>query len=451
MKRFVIVGALALMQSACTQNASFIVGHWDGQGPAPEPPPGVERHQSALKIGAQEMIFQTQKVEGVEIEGSYYKKISGQGQAEYMDFRWMSKIPLSVRRDLLLMRAQKYFVLAYFLKAHENLRLRDLVASPALSLRMEESPQVLWKLIFEEADGTLRAYYLDKDMIIVRQEKLGSEFIDATAHLFPEGPLKSDLQQVLLRGLLNNKELASSAVRVSTEADQSAQLGEGNEFDFTVNDSRFSQVQVFFYLSQTLAWFETNLGFHLPFTLEAETQKGFPEKTNTAFYFQHKIRLGDGDGEVFDRIPMDPSIVTHESVHAVIESVAGLPYIGEGGSLNEAFADFFAAMQLNNPKMGEAAYKKAPFKRTLENDLKLQDKTGGLYHDSGIVSGLLWSLQKDLERPLALKIAWQTLIRMTPFSDFNSFRNELLAVAAKESLETQNRVQAELKNRGWTP
>ncbi len=453
MTKIVLLGCLAAIQISCTQTASYTTVRWVGQGEEPPTPPGVDSHKGLQSIGDKELTLQFQKVEGVEIEGSYYKKITDKGQAEFVDYRWMSKIPLSVRRDLVLMRAQKPFVLSYFLKSHEAFSSSDLYRGPELVIQadgvIEDVAEVHWKLIFEEKDGTLQAYYLNKDLQIVTQKRLGSEFIDATANLFPSGPLKSDLQEVLLRGLLSNKELSSAAVRITTEADQVALPGEKNELNFTVNDIRFSQVQVFFYMSEALNWFEKNLNFHLPFVLEAETQKGYPEKTNTAFYFQQKIRLGEGDGEVFDRIPMDPSIVTHESLHAIIESVAGLPYDKQGGSLNEAFADFFTAVQLGNPKMGEASYKKGPFKRTIENDLKLQDAKDKLYYDSGIVSGLLWGLYKKLGHQKGTVVAWKTLLRLNPYSDFVGFKQELLAVIEQESPDLQKKAMVELKDRGW--
>ncbi|MBK9323542.1 MAG: hypothetical protein IPM97_11475 [Bdellovibrionaceae bacterium] len=452
MIRVVLLGCLVALQVSCTQNAPFTTARWVGQGEMPPTPPGVESQKGLQTIGEKGLVLQFQKIEDVEVEGSYYKKISDKGQAELIDYRWMSKVPLSVRRDLILMRAQKAFVLRSFLKAHEAFSPSDLYRGPELVVRADDIDgvaDVFWKLIFEEKDGTLQAYYLNKDFLVVIQKRLGSEFIDATANLFPNGPLKSDLQEVLLRGLLSNKELSSSAIKITTEADQIALPGEKNELNFTVNDIRFSQVQVFFYLSEALSWFEKNLSFRLPFVLEAETQKGYPEKTNTAFYFQQRIRLGEGDGEVFDRIPMDPSIVTHESLHAVIESVAGLPYDKQGGSLNEAFADFFTAVQLANPKMGETSYKKAPFKRTIENDLKLQDVNDKLYHDSGIVSGLLWGMYKKLGNQSGISVAWKTLLRLNPYSDFMGFKQELIAVIEQESPDVQKKAMAELKDRGW--
>ncbi len=444
-----LAGLSLLFQMACTPKATFESGRWDGEGPLPSPPPGVSSDEKPLEIGTKSLVFSKQVLDGVAVEGTYYKKISGQGRTEFVDYRWMSEVPLSVRRDLILMKAQKPFVLSYFLKSYEVFTRASLLEGPELSLQAEDLPRVLWKLVFEKEDGSLWAFYLDRDMKIVSQKRLGSEFIEARARIFPEGPLRSQLQEVWLRGLLSSTNLSSDAVRLTTEAGILAVPGDTNELSFTESDVRFSQVQVFYYITQALDWLKAQLSFQLPFVLEVETQKGYPEKTNTAFYFQKKIRLGDGDGDAYDKIPMDPSIVTHESMHSVVEAVAGLPYDSQGGSLNEAFADFLTAIQLQNPRMGEAAYKKAGYKRTIENSAKLQDLNGGLYHDSGVVSGLLWGISKKIGSQSGLRVAWSTLLRLNCGSDFAAFKKELLAVLSAENDEIQKKAMEELRQRGW--
>jgi Zn-dependent metalloprotease len=160
--------------------------------------------------------------------------------------------------------------------------------------------------------------------------------------------------------------------------------------------------------------------------------------------------LGLGDDQTYSHIPQDPSIVIHESVHALVDSIARLPYEGEGGSLNEAFADFFTALQLDNPNMGEAAYLKGPYRRTLANDFKLADKTGGLYHDSGIVSGALWDLRKSLGQDKARQIALSTLNRLTPGSDLADFGVQVKEVLSLVlSIEEVGIAVAMLEKRGF--
>lgn len=449
-KHWIWVLLMAIIQTSCTRTASVSSVRWSGQGPAPVAPTDLNLNNAASQnIGSKMLVFQTQKIDGVEVEGTYYKKISEKDQDEFIGYRWMSEIPTTVRRDLILMRAQRPFVQAHFVKKYEFFAGKKIFAGPELSLSLKDAPAVEWKMVFEENDGTLIAVFFDRDVNITGQKILGSDFITATASLFPSGPTQSQIQDVLLRQLIGDRTLTSNKIRVRTESEMVALSDDKNQFQFLVDDVRFAQAQVFFYVSQALDWFEKNFNFQLPFFLDVETQKGYPEKTNTAFYYQHKIRLGDGDGEAFAQIPLDPSIVTHESLHAIIDAVSGLSFEEEGGSLNEGYADFFTAVQLKNPRMGEFSYKKAAYKRTIENDKKLSDRNGGLYHDSGIVSGLLWNLYKELDSKKALEIAWQTLLRLNPASDFEGFKEELLSVLENQDVETQKKAKAILESRGW--
>src|SRR5690606_11323605 len=108
---------------------------------------------------------------------------------------------------------------------------------------------------------------------------------------------------------------------------------------------------------------------------------------NIAYYYNGNIRLGAGDGVTYKNIHRDPSIVMHEASHAFIQSIGQLSTESEGGSLNEAFADFFTALILDHPKMAEFAYIPGPYKRSLDNNTNATSFNGGLYHDSLVVSG----------------------------------------------------------------
>jgi hypothetical protein len=115
---FGMMAVLALLQPACSPTATFSTARWTGGDAMPPIPSGVNLKSKPLSLGNKDLLFQAQKIEGVEVEGSYFKKISGpDGRTEFLDYRWMSKVPWSVRTDLMLMRAQKPFVLDGFLKS----------------------------------------------------------------------------------------------------------------------------------------------------------------------------------------------------------------------------------------------------------------------------------------------------------------------------------------------
>lgn len=75
-------------------------------------------------------------------------------------------------------------------------------------------------------------------------------------------------------------------------------------------------------------------------------------------------------------------------------------------------SDFLTTLQLNH-LVGEVAFKSYHL-RTVKNDLKFSEKTGGLYGDSAIISGLLWNLKEALGDELAGKTAVNTLMLLGP-------------------------------------
>lgn len=423
---------------------------WSNNGDAVmAPPPDLNLEIRPLNVGEQQLEFQTQNINEAEVEGSYYKRLFTNQDEKFISYRWLEKVPLTLKSKIALMVNDKPNVLPMFLKRYETFATKKLAEGPQLVLRDNEDLQLHWRLTFQEADGRLVSVYLDRSLKLVEQKQQGTQFVEATALLYPMGPLQSKVAQVVLKRVSDDGWLLSNLFKITPQSGVLARA-ENNQFHYLQTDKRFEQVQVYFYLNQMTDWFLDKFRFQLPFLLEVETSVGFPAKTNTAFYYNHKIRLGDGDGEVFVDMALDPSIVIHEAVHAVIQATSFLPYDGQGGSLNEGFADFFTASILKNPKLGEVSYKKANFKRTIENSLKRTDVNGGLYHDSGIISGLFWQISQEVGADVSQQLAWNTLLRLNPGSSFDSFKEELLDVLKQQEMNSKNKVLVILKSRGWT-
>ncbi len=303
-------------------------------------------------------------------------------------------------------------------------------------------------LNYELNDGTLwKAYFSGQRLVSI--EKQGSQFNEFTAHIYPSGPKRSSLTDVLLKGLQLNTTVSNDYVFVDSESPQKM-TSILTHLKFDPKDERFDQVQVFYYLDYIQVWMRENLLVRFPEKLNAIVDVGYPDKTNTAFYFQNKIRFGRGDDVDYGMLASDPSIVYHESFHALVDGMARLPFEKEGGSLNEGFADFFTCVVLNRPFLGEAAYLKGPYKRTIQSDIRLSDKTGGLYHDSQILSSLLWEIKEKLGKEKALKLATDTLSRLNPSSDFNHFNKQIIEVIRLMPASDQEIVNLILAARGFS-
>jgi hypothetical protein len=395
--------------------------------------------------GRSDLIFVTQKIQGVDVDGSYYKELRN-SETIFKSYRWLVDVPWSLRLKIFWEQLKTPLVRFQFMQQQEFKNL-PLFQEPRLVLKDQE---LLWKFSFLTPRGEIYGIDWSSERGVLSKGFWGSGAQTAVGSLFPEGPLRSQIQKVLLPELQGLQALSTPKVRVFTQSSRPV-FSEGSEFVYDLDDDRFQQVQVFYYLSRLLQWTENNLGFQIPFPVEAETQIGFPERTNTAFYYQRRIRLGEGDGVVFSKMSLDPSIVTHEGFHSVIDAVARLPFQGEGGSLNEGLADFLTAILLGNPRLGEFSYKKGPFKRSIANNLSRRDMKGTLYGDSGVISGLLWELAQKLGPDLGLSLGWETLLRLNPTSRFSDFELELREVISQIPDET-NRLKAQqiFSNRGWS-
>ena len=81
-------------------------------------------------------------------------------------------------------------------------------------------------------------------------------------------------------------------------------------------------------------------GFGLP--LDATVHYG--RDYDNAFWNGQRMVFGDGDGHLFNRFTISPSVIGHELTHGVIQYTANLVYRGQSGALNESVADVFGAL-----------------------------------------------------------------------------------------------------------
>lgn len=443
-RKFIPICLLVL--SSCGPKNSLHVLEWrHGQSEESLRPLGdLEFSPSKELVSAGEKIaLQQQEYQGVLIENSYVKQVRAlngekrivRAQVSLDSEKW-KKLKLSdfqAKKEKL--RKELPSVFPFFRKFPPE-KIETVIAHRGTFY------EPLWSIVYTDGLGIPWEMRLNNHLQVQGVKRVGSQFHDTLAMVFPLGPKKSVLQEVLLKGLQAEPTISNSKLMVGSQAAAKI-LSVTEPLKFNTEDARFDQVQVFFFLSESLRWFESKLGVQIPFQLKAEVHVGSPEKTNSAFYYLGKIRIGEGDGETYAHIPQDPSIVVHESVHALVETLARLPYEGEGGSLNEGFADFMTAVQLNNPHMGDVAYLKGPFRRSVVNDVKLSDRTGGLYHDSAIVSGVLWDLKERFGSEKSLQIAMYVLNRLVPRSDFADFAQSLNEAVMTEIKEPQDLLAAQ--------
>lgn len=440
------------MLSSCSRKPQFKTVYWNGTGPIPNyTTKFLPSQKPPLKVANEQVSFEVQEYDGAPIEGTFLKKINSEGQDRFLVANLIQKIPNKLKMQIAEMREKSPAVQENLQK--NDARFKNYKYEGAATVVLRSNEQLLvptWKVIYYDGHGQAWALYLNSDFSILKEESVGSQFQDATALVFPESPRKSEISSVLLKQLTGNGVLQSDYLTVLTESTMPAK-GENNTFKFASTDERFDQVQAFYFISKALNWFEEHLEVKIPFPIKAIVHIGYPKKENAAFYYSGQIRLGAGDGITWARIPLDPSIVIHETSHAIIDALAHLPFQEEGGSINEAFADFFTCVQIKSPFLGEVAYKKSAYKRSVLSSLKVSDKNGGVYHDSAIVSGTLWSMKEKLGEEKSIRFAVKILSRLHPAADFTYLGRIFYDVAGQEFKSEELAIMTQiLEERGWS-
>lgn len=417
-----------LLFSACTPTSPLTTTRWSGQGPQPS----FNLDKTALKKEAtqssvnEEVEISQQTVDKFLIEGSFVKTISKKNNVVFQSSALAKNISNSLISLAKKMDKNKESAWQIFIQKNSNFKDKKILEPVQVIFITSPKLEPVYQSIIESSRGEIQAIHFFEDGKLISNTRVGSnltETIDSLSIVFPKGPKKSELTSVLLNRKVQPEGLANTLVEV-TSLSPNKILASSN-LEYQTSDDRFDQVQAFYYSELILKWFNQKLSLRGPLKLNITTHLGFPEKTNAAFYFQNQIRLGAGDDITFSNISWDPSIVMHETSHSVIDLLSRLPFQGEGGSLNEGFADFFTTFYLDSPLLGENSYRPAPFKRTVEQTLKLSEKNGGLYHDSAIVSGFFWSLKKIIGPDKTLAYGVHVLNRLGPNSTFSDFKLSL--------------------------
>lgn len=353
---------------------------------------------------------------------------------------------LSMNPTQILQRARESF---------PELKAASVVFPPEAELNAAGNRlSVQWRIGYiDDQHSSAYEIVLNSKGKILQKTKVSSDFTHGKATVFPLGPKQSPIQDVVLRDLKGDGTLSSARIQQSSELGL-APWSPDHVFKYPQNDTRFDEVQTYYFIDHTLHWFKNNYSIELPFPLDVKVHLGgYTNPSNAAFYYRRNIRFGAGDGKIYQGIMRDPSIVMHEVGHAFAEALSKLPMDkGQGASLNEAFADFFAAAILRNPCMGQVAYLQAECSRNLKNSFRFdRDIKNSLYGDSLLVSGIMWEMLERIGEEKAVSLALQTLSRLGPKSVFLDFKEAMIDSMTASSMDESDRllILSLFESRGW--
>jgi Zn-dependent metalloprotease len=452
----VVLVTIFLSLAACQKNLSLKGVRWSANSKAKRPNLdnlNFKNSESPAKVFGEIVERSQQKIGGARIEGSFLQKVyNTSGDLQFLVGNYEVLSGTSIKAKAENFDIAKYKALEIIKRKHLPLQKAAFIFAPEAVISITNGfPTFHWIIEYISEDNTSAfSLRVSEDYAIESIKRVESCFQEKKSLVFPFGPKLSELQEELLRGLLGDGSLANPKFTL-TSNDGTAVREENGGFSFNPTDDRFDHVQSYFFIQKTLDFAETYWNFNLAFPLRVQLRAGYPEKTNTAFYYKGQVRIGDGDGVAYQSIPRDPSILSHEVMHSIIQSLSGMDSEGEAGSLNEGFADFLTAAVWDNPLMGHTAYKKGPYKRTVSNTLTLAEKNGGLYHDSGILSGTLWEVRYVLGNEKSQSLALKTITRLGAQPKFSDLKPAVIDAMKSLgwSLVDSGRVEDILNNRGW--
>ncbi len=428
--KFIVVSVCLVFVLGCQKTAPLTAVVWEkGSEPVPAVPADFKTSSVTIstKFGSVERSVQT--VDGAEVDTSFLQLVKDKKREPiFLKMQFLDDRSENLTKQIQTLTLAKTEFVEKAKKEFSELRQASFLSPvKVIVLNQTPSPSVVYQLDSISNDGSsVQRWLISPNLRVLKKEQVSS-YYDGQGMAFPNGPQWSQLEEVPLLNLVGDGSLNSRRVNVLTQSDQPA-LSQQHNFYFKTEDPRFDQVQVFYYANKMIQAFKTRLGVELPFNLEFKTHIGYPEKKTVMFYYNHRIHLGQGDEISYKDILKDPTIVMHETVHAFIDALAGLPQ----GALNEAFADFFTTSFLNHPNLGEVSYVVGPYTRTVDQQISFLQKKGTVYGDSQIVSGLFWEIRKSLGVNLTENLALKALVRLGPNGDLDQVGGVLRSLAQTE-------------------
>jgi hypothetical protein len=457
MKFSVGVFVLSFLIVGCGGPESFRASRWSkSSNSAPELPlntGAIKAQVEVQNIGDSRVLRTRQTVQGISLEQTWYQEVySPKNELESFTYQLASDVDADAVQQAKQLEQQMISTLKLARRLNPDLRKSPEINHKEVVLVREAfrwAPYLKVSFVAPSEDKVL-VYYLNEGGRLRRVIEHQHQFTNGVGFVFHSSPVDSDLSSQVLSNLKGDGTLSSPHLSVESALEPTP-YSPDNVFKIETQDREFDLLQAYFFVDQTMQWFQEQLQVALGNPLNIKVHVGGMKATNAAFFYAGNIRLGEGDGILYKGIPRDPSIVTHEASHAYVEYLSGLGFEDEPGVYSEAFADFFTAARLGRPEMGFYSYLKEPFKRTIDNSLLAnRDLHGKKYGDSLVVSGTFWELKKILGTEKSVQLAKHFLIELGPGGRLQDFPEVLTSVTRQHlPSEDWHVVESVLEQRGW--
>jgi len=147
---------------------------------------------------------------------------------------------------------------------------------------------------------------------------------------------------------------------------------------------------------------------------------GISHTPENAYWDGYGTNYGSG-GMSTRNFALFSNIIYHEYTHGItgwLYEGTHFPYSGQPGAMNEAFSDYFACTQSDDPRVGYKCQRTGPqMFRNMDNNLQYpMDWYGEVHQDGRIIGGAFWDLRERVGAAVA-----DTLIHFTRYATPNTF------------------------------
>lgn len=245
-------------------------------------------------------------------------------------------------------------------------------------------------------------------------------------------PTKKEIETVNLQRLDTSGYLNGKDFRVyAPDKLHSRVKSTDDRFVFDPEDQRvkFDQVQTYFNLQTTLAWFSNSFDYDLgDDRITVRTNAIVDNDVNNA-----KYEPGSGPGDrqlLFGRgsdllmnLARDIDVAAHEFSHHVIYRSMPVDGDGAGMELHEGYADYFAYAMANDPYLAETVVPGSPYLRTAKATSDYRYDNPNVMsqdpHVPGMIwSALLWKLRSDIGKDFDQTV-YRSLAYLNKDSDYD--------------------------------
>ncbi|MCK5832472.1 T9SS type A sorting domain-containing protein [bacterium] len=199
-------------------------------------------------------------------------------------------------------------------------------------------------------------------------------------------------------------------------------------FVFSTEFADTDEINLYYHTTYIHEFYETIDPAMTALDYPVPARAGIESTPENAFWDGYGTNYGSG-GSSMRNFALFSNIIYHEYSHGItgwLYEGVYFPYSGQPGAMNEAFSDYFAATNLDDPRIGfkTPRYGQIMF-RTMNNNLRMPgDWSGEVHADGRIFGGALWDLREKINVPEADSIIHFTRYAMP--NTFNGFVPEAL-------------------------